>query len=327
MHHVKRIVIICAGGALLIASFIYVFEYSGLFKRTAEHKEALAAYRKGEYQSTVALADDDLKKHPLSAPSYWVKGCAQMLLGDHRGAIRSFSMVLTLYPNDPDALRNRQYAFFMCGEYESAMKDTRRLLRRNSRDVNAHLNLTKYLLDNGKYISAIQACEQAISLCPNDARLWQNYGSSCYEMGYNDQALLCYDSALALSPGKRNALHGRALTLYRLGRYREATPILYELVDRGYKTCHVFWLLGDTYARLSNFEEACICYNEALDSLGYESRLWKAKADAEFNQGRDRAAFASAKMCRELAGDSLSKNEQDVALFERLAFLDRQQRR
>jgi|GEM_PF-5851712 len=238
---------------------------------------------KGEFENAIELADIDLLKHPLSLYSYKIKGYSFLMLGNYRESIKYLTRALFYFPNDAALLSQRQSAYFNNGNYDLAMQDIEKLLKLNYKDLETYLNWSHHLLEINNYDSALIVCEEAKRICNTDARLWQNYGSSYYGLEEYDKALECYDSALLYQPEKKNALHGKALSLYQLGRFNEAIILMNKLIEARYKIYYIYWLRGDAYSSLGNWINAKMDYTSALDSLEDEYRLWLLKAKAEYN--------------------------------------------
>jgi len=73
-----------------------------------------------------------------------------------------------------------------------------------------------------KYDQALQACQQAVQLKPNDPVLLNNLGFIYYKMGRYDDALTWLEKTLAADP-KRKEAHGNIAELYlKMGKRSEA---------------------------------------------------------------------------------------------------------
>lgn len=294
------IIIISLGVGLIIA-FLYLFYFSGLYRRTNDYNKASAAMAKGEYEKAIEMARLDISKHPLSLYSLKLIGYSYYKLDKYNEAIEYLSKALKYFPNDVALLSQRQSAYFNQGNYDLAMKDIERLLKLNYKDLESYLNWSYYLFERNLYDSSLIVCDKAKTICNVDARLWQNYGSSFYGLEEYGKALECYDSALKYLPGKKNALHGKALSLYQLGRYDEAIALTNKLIEARFKTCHIHWLRGDAYSSQGKWINAAMDYAVALDSLSNEYRLWLSKAEAEYNFQDYNSSLLDAKKGIELA--------------------------
>jgi tetratricopeptide (TPR) repeat protein len=75
---------------------------------------------------------------------------------------------------------------------------------------------------SGKPAEALKAFEKAISIEPENAELWKNFGAVLMDLNHPDQALVGLQQALKLSPRNVEAANRAGLILYRNGRHAEA---------------------------------------------------------------------------------------------------------
>lgn len=90
------------------------------------------------------------------------------------------------------------------------------------------------LLEEGLYEEALEACEQAIKIAPDDAEAWLKKGNALADLGRHEEALEAYDQAIKIDPksGKGWCTKGRAL--FFLKRYTLARDALYTALELGY---------------------------------------------------------------------------------------------
>ena len=63
----------------------------------------------------------------------------------------------------------------------------------------------------GKYDQAIECYDKAIALEPRDFAAWHNKGELLFSLKKHDQAIECYDKAIALNPNFAGAWYNKAL--------------------------------------------------------------------------------------------------------------------
>lgn len=78
------------------------------------------------------------------------------------------------------------------------------------------------LTENGQYVEALAAMNQAVSHNPSDAQAWAFRGVLQVYLGRYEEAIASCDQALRLQPEQSEAWKFRGIALHGLNRYREA---------------------------------------------------------------------------------------------------------
>jgi tetratricopeptide (TPR) repeat protein/tRNA A-37 threonylcarbamoyl transferase component Bud32 len=146
---------------------------------------------------------------------------------------------------------------------------------------------------------------------------WQNKGVALQALGFNEDALLCYDRALRMAPRDPDLLKDKGAALHTLGRYAEAvscfdTGLLIKSDDAG------LWNdKGLTLKALKRLEEAVQCYNEALALCPKDPAILRGKGEVLHALGKPKEAIS----CYDLGLDT---DPRDSRLLEKkgLALLD-----
>ena len=91
-------------------------------------------------------------------------------------------------------------------------------------DARGHFNLGTTLYDQGKHEDAILAFREAVRLDPNFADAWNNLGETLRDRGDMDEAIRCYKQALTVQPDHGRALYNLGEFFCLAGRLQEAIP-------------------------------------------------------------------------------------------------------
>jgi tetratricopeptide (TPR) repeat protein len=86
------------------------------------------------------------------------------------------------------------------------------------------------LLDNeGKYEEAISCFDKAIAINPQSATAWYNKGGILgFRFSKLQEEIACLDKALEINPQYKEAWNNKAAALHRLSRHQEALKCLEE---------------------------------------------------------------------------------------------------
>jgi tetratricopeptide (TPR) repeat protein len=138
-------------------------------------------------------------------------------MGDNQGAIRDYSKVIKLNPNDTEIYKKRATVKKEMGNYRGATNDL------NCAIVTCWFNMGKMLHEMGDKQGSIDNYSQAIKLNPNYAIAYNNRGYVRYEMGDKQGAIDDYSQAIKLNPKQPQAYYNRGYVREEMGDYRGAT--------------------------------------------------------------------------------------------------------
>ena len=135
--------------------------------------------------------------------------------------------VLSLEPNNPDALRFLGVVAAQRAQYENAKAYFLATIKAAPEYAVAHSNLGNVYTKLRQFDQALAAYEEAARLDPHDAETWSNAGVVFFELKRFEEAIALYDKALAIDPNYAEALCNKGNALDELKRYEE-TIACYE---------------------------------------------------------------------------------------------------
>jgi hypothetical protein len=120
------------------------------------------------------------------------------------------------------------------------------------------------LLTLGRYDDAIACYDKALAIDPGFAGAWSNKGTSLNNLGRYGEAIPCFDKALAIDPGIAIAWNNKGNSIDNLGRYEEALVCFDKAlaIDPDYR--NAWYNKGISLNNLGRHEEALVCYDKAL---------------------------------------------------------------
>jgi tetratricopeptide (TPR) repeat protein len=124
-----------------------------------------------------------------------------------------------------------------------------------------------------------------------DAVEWSNKGVSLSELERYEEALRCYERALALTPDFREVWNNKGLALRALNRYSEALDCFDRALDLDPSFALAWNNKARTLEQLGRRIDALSCYGRAILQLGFRYRVlgfgFRRRAKAE---GREHGA-------------------------------------
>jgi tetratricopeptide (TPR) repeat protein len=116
----------------------------------------------------------------------------------------------------------------------------------------------------GRREEAISCYDQALALDPRYATAWSNKGKALAELGRREEAISCYDQALALDPRHAAAWNNKGSALCNLGRREEAISCYDQALAIDPRDAAAWDNKGNALADLGRHAEAISCYDQAL---------------------------------------------------------------
>jgi len=148
-----------------------------------------------------------------------------------------------------------------------------------------------YLLQRGQLEEALVCFENALAANPDSAEAWYHKGCLLAHIGHRrDEALVCLDRSLALDSGPLDAWEAKAGLLGRLKRYDQTVACYDEVVarDGDYPAGH-YWRAA-CLKELGRLEEAEADLDKAIGLDEEDPRPWKLRGDVRVAQGLFAAA-------------------------------------
>lgn len=181
------------------------------------------------YQRSLNLVNDALKKDQHAAHGYFLKGWIHMETGDTTMALSSFR---TAVEQD-----NQDYsAYIMLGKISAARHDPlaeqyyATAISLRPRSVEAWYNKGMYYQENGKDSLALDCYRQIKEIDPNNALAWYNSGFIRLEHLHDlPGAKHDFSEAIRLEPGYTDAWYNRGLAMERANELDSAAAS-YQIV-------------------------------------------------------------------------------------------------
>ncbi len=95
--------------------------------------------------------------------------------------------------------------------------------------------LAAAMLQKKQWAAAIPFAEDALRLRPDRHGPWNNLGLAHLRLGHRDEALRCFERAVALRPHFANSLSGLSQTMRAFARFDEARTVAQRITDVGWR--------------------------------------------------------------------------------------------
>lgn len=136
-----------------------------------------------------------------------------------------------------------------------------------------------------RYEEAIECFDKAIAIDPLNATLWNNKGNALDKLGRHEDAIGCYDKALTIY-SLAGTWNNKGLALHALDRHEEAIGCFDRALAIDLQNAAIWSNKGGALEAVNRREEAIGCYDEALAIDPLMNRAWINKGSALGELGR-----------------------------------------
>lgn len=259
----------------------------------ALHFRGVVAYQRGEHPQAVELISQALSRNRANTSAHNNLGNALAAQGNKAAALSAYVDALALQPDYADALCNLGDVLRSSGKIERAIACYRRavsiapdlrvaqvnlqkaleaLSKRSgspapaegaNAEAELNFNLGNDYKDQKQLDQAIACYEKAVAIAPDFPAAHTNLGSALLQQGKRREATLCFRRALALDPELPEAHYNLGVASLQAGDLPSARLALRKYLESQ---------PGDR-AALLKLGEACSRSNELDEAAGYLQRL------------------------------------------------------
>lgn len=137
----------------------------------------------------------------------------------------------------------------------------------------------KSLSQLGRHEEAIECFDKALAIAARDPGTWGNKGIALDGLGRYEEAISCYDRQLAIDP--RNAIGwlNKGFPLGKLGRHEEALACYDKALVIDPQKANTWVGKGSMLKQLGRHKEAIDCYDKALKIDPRHAHAWNNKSN------------------------------------------------
>jgi serine/threonine-protein kinase len=245
----------------------YLYKYQD----THEPRYATSAGRAAES----ALASD-----PQSLAVNVTLGELRRQTGRHKEAVEAFLRVLSLQPNNVDAVLGLAEAYNAARDFRSAEVQYQRAIALQPNSWSGYNKLGAFYFARSRFIDALAQFQTVVRLVPDNERGNANLGA----------------------------------TYQRVGRYDDALRILQESIRRK-PSGQAYSNLGNCYYHLADYPRAATAFEEAVKRVPRESLYWRNLGEAyRWIPGAEAKAHRAFERTVELCDDALRVDATDARI-------------
>lgn len=134
----------------------------------------------------------------------------------------------------------------------------------DSHKVKDLVNKGNEFFHQGKFEEAIRCYDEALALKPDYSEALFNKGTALCELGKLREAISFFDKVLEINPQDWEALHNKGNALLNLCCFKESLECYSRALELNPKDAETMYNKGNLLLRLGKFEEAAKLFDEAL---------------------------------------------------------------
>ncbi|MBX9669037.1 MAG: tetratricopeptide repeat protein [Candidatus Obscuribacterales bacterium] len=193
-------------------------------------KTVKALHGRGRVLNKLQRYDDALKDLELAAKISPTNqdvtidlAAVRYMLNDFDGAVKEYNRILSVKPDDPDALYGRGISLAGSKDDSAAIKDFESVVKLRPTYQPAYKQMCTTYMEMGHNDKAEAAITVALTACGEEPDLYFSRGLARYRMGHNADGLEDYNRAIKLDPKRKEFYNDRGYVLMQLGKNDEAT--------------------------------------------------------------------------------------------------------
>jgi tetratricopeptide (TPR) repeat protein len=220
---------------------------------------------------------------------------------DNVGAVRYFSVAVSLHPDSPVAHTNLGSALRNQKKLDEAIACHRKAIALDPKFASAHHNLANALMQKGNVEGAIGEYQTALEINSNSAAAHHGLGFALYNSKKDlEGAIREYRTALEIDPNSASVHSDLGLALKGKGRLDEAIAEYRKALALDPKWAPAHFGLGDALDDQGKLDQAIACYQKAIELDPKDASAHSNLGFALRKQGKLDEAVVSLKKAIEL---------------------------
>ena len=218
------VLLVCLGGITGLGFYL-----KNRYRQIQQIQQADRLLAEKNYSAAIDAYNEILQTDIPSAHLLWTnRGYAFFGLNRYDDMLQSCSQAIAIEPETALAWNCRGEALYNLNKDREALEAFERATTLDSQSI-FWLNKAVVLNRLQQYDRAIAASNKAIELSsksePQTAIAYFQKGQSLLKTNREEQALVAFEQSLASSPNHLPAKQGKAVALYKLGRYQQAIAV------------------------------------------------------------------------------------------------------
>jgi len=195
----------------------------------------------GKHAEAVSCYETGLRLDPKNAAAWFNMGHSIGFLGRHQDVVKCCDRALEINPNFPPLWILKGLGLLSMEHFRDAMDCFQQAEKMGDASAAGHMarcrmahaewyfRLGSQYQQEGNNAEAINCYEKGLALNPvGNAIIWSNKGAALLALKRGQEAVVCFDRAIALDPRDASAWNNKGCALLAIGKQSEAMACLQE---------------------------------------------------------------------------------------------------
>ena len=184
--------------------------------------------------------------------------------GMYDEAVKAYSEVIRLEPDNYLAYFGRAIAEYFLGKYDSSIKDLDKAIELNKNESDLYVWKAKNHIMQENYESAVKLCDQALIQNNRNDFAYNIKGYALSRMGKYSEALECVEEAISIDSEYEDAYLNKVSILYFQKKYLNCIEFGKKIKNKFPDNYDIPWYVADSYIALYDYENALKMLQEVL---------------------------------------------------------------
>src|SRR5688572_23380593 len=193
---------------------------------------AIRLHQAGQVAQAEQIYRQVLQHDPNNPDALHLLGLIAHHAGVREPAVELMSRAIAVAPNVALYRMNLAKVYRALGRWGDAVESARWAVELQSGFVEALVELSACLRCDNKFAEAEQVAGRAVQLRPDSPEAQNAHGNTLGDLDRDDEAIACYERALAARPGWGEALSNLGELMRKVGRYDEAEKYLRQAIEK-----------------------------------------------------------------------------------------------
>jgi protein O-GlcNAc transferase len=244
---------------------------------------AFNLFQQKKFSEAESLFRSILSENPKNYDAAHYFGLLKAVTGEFKEASRLIRLSLNQKHTFVAYCENYVTILFQAGAYQDAIATCTETITSNGTTDTLQYVLGCSLSKQGKHAESIEAFDELLARCPNNAFAYNDKGVALSEIGRHEEALVSLSTALQLSPTFGDAWLNKGNALGKLNRYSEAIDSFTAAARLNQNLFFAHLGLGNVYRNLKRYDEALAAYDKALSIKPDLADAWLGRGNLSFD--------------------------------------------
>lgn len=214
---------------------------------TAALNDVKKAFDESNFESVVAIANQQLQRNPSLTELILYRGAANYYLGNYSVALEDAKTYLILDPENTKALLISSAANLMLKDYKNSISDCENVLKQEKNEKAYVVCGFNYAITDQKISKALKYANNALSIDPNSEGALLVKGIAFLDQGKAQQAIDESNKVIALNPVNPYAYTVRGFALFKEQNYDKAKQDATIGIKYAPENPYNYMLMGQIY--------------------------------------------------------------------------------